>query len=125
MALVSGMVALIDDEESVRRALKRLLRVAAFEVETYSSGAEFLAALGRRTPDCVIADVHMPGLSGFDVLEQVVARHRGLPVILVTAFDDPDFEPRARNAGAYRFLRKPVPGETLIEVVRSAIGLRG
>ena len=124
MGTVRGRVALIDDEESVRRALKRLLRVAAFEVETYSSGAEFLAALDRRPPDCVIADVHMPGLTGFDVLERVAARLSGLPVILITASDDADVEPRARRAGAYRFLRKPVPSETLIEVVRSAIGLR-
>jgi len=117
-----GFIALVDDEESVRRALKRLLRAVDFDVETFASAAEFLASLKQRRPECVIVDVHMPGMTGFDLLHQLEAVDAHLPAILITAFDDPDFEPRAMRAGAYRFLRKPVPSEALIEAVRAAVG---
>jgi len=115
-------VALVDDEESIRRALKRLLRVAEFEVETYASGPEFLASLEHRKPDCVIVDVHMPGMTGFDVVHRLGSDNAGIPAILITAFDDPDFETRAKRVGACRFLRKPIPGDKLIEAVRAALG---
>ena len=122
MGTIRGFVALVDDEESVRRALKRLLRVAEFEVETFASGAEFLSSLKWRRPDCVIVDVHMPGMTGLDLLLELRSAHAGLPAILVTAFDDPDFALRAKRAGAYRFLRKPIASEKLIEAVQAAIG---
>ena len=115
-------VALVDDEESVRRALKRLLRVAEFDVETFASGSEFLASLECRKPDCVILDIHMPGMTGFDVVHRLEANRAGIPAILITAFDDPDFEFRAKSVGAYRFLRKPIPGDKLINAVRAAVG---
>ena len=117
-----GFVALVDDEESVRRALKRLLRVAEFDVETFASGPEFLASLAGRKPDCVILDIHMPGMTGFDVVTRLESDKADIPAILITAFDDPDFESRAKRIGAYRFLRKPVPGEKLIDAVRAAVG---
>ena len=122
MRPVRGFVALVDDEESIRRALKRLLRVADFDVETFASGAEFIASLQWRRPDCVIVDVHMPGLTGFDVLSRLTQGGSCIPTILITAFDDPEFEQRARRGGAYRFLRKPIASEKLIEAVRAAVG---
>lgn len=122
MRTARGLVALVDDEESVRRALKRLLRVADFEVETFASGSEFLASLKDRRPDCVVVDIHMPGMTGFDLLQTLGSTQSNIPAILITAFDDPEFELRAKRGGAYRFLRKPIAGERLIEAVKAAVG---
>nr|WP_281720699.1 response regulator [Nitrosomonas nitrosa] len=122
MRNIRGFVALIDDEESVRRALKRVLRVADFDVETFASGGEFMTSLQWRRPDCVIVDVHMPGITGFDVLRQLSKEEPSIPTILITAFDDPEFEFRAKRCGAYRFLRKPITSEKLIEAVQAAVG---
>ena len=117
-----GLIALVDDEESVRRALKRLLRVAEFDVETFASGSEFLDSLKDRRPNCVVLDIHMPGMTGFDLLHVLTTTHSDIPAILITAFDDPEFELRAKRAGAYRFLRKPIAGEKLIRAVQAAVG---
>ena len=67
MSGAAALIAIVDDEESVRKALSRLLRAAGFSVETYSSGAEFLRAVEIRLPQCVVLDLRMPHVSGFDV----------------------------------------------------------
>ena len=107
-------IALVDDESSVRIALGRLLRVADYEVRVYASGEEFLGALGDDLPDCALLDVHLPGLSGIEVLMRLQISHPQLPVVFITASHDPAIELSAMRAGGQRVLRKPVSGSELL-----------
>ena len=117
-------VAVVDDEAPGRIALRRLLRLTDYEVEEFASGEAFLASLGTRRPDCVILDVHMPGLSGFDVQSRLQAMRADLPVIFITASDDPDLDRRALEAGGRRLLRKPFSNDDLLATVDSALRRR-
>jgi len=118
------LIAVVDDEESVRRALGRLLRSADHDVRSYASGSEFLSSFPSEIPDCLILDVHMPGLTGFDVLARLQAADARLPTIVITGFDDPDAEPRARRLGAVEFLRKPFREDELLEAVGRAVSAK-
>ena len=115
------LIAVVDDEESIRRALGRLLRSAGHEVQSYASGAEFLSSLSSGRPECLIVDVHMPGLTGFDVLARLRADGVRLPAIVITGFDEPDAESRAARLGAAKFLRKPVREDELLDAVELAV----
>jgi len=117
-------VAVVDDEESVRKALERLLRAAGLEVETFASGDEFLASLGERRPDCVLLDLHMPTLDGFEIHERLAAEGIVLPVIVVTGQDKPEYRTRARELGVAAYLCKPVQGTVLLDAILAADGRR-
>jgi FixJ family two-component response regulator len=114
-------IALVDDEASVRVALARLLRMADYEVLAYASGEEFLAALGDCRPDCALLDVHLPGLTGIQVQLRLQAGHVPLPVVFITASDDPAVERGALNAGGLRVLRKPFSSQELLASIVSAL----
>jgi CheY-like chemotaxis protein len=92
-------IAVVDDEVPVRTALGRLLRLADYEVATFGSGEEFLASLAARPPDCVILDVHMPGLSGYDVQSRLRAERIDVPVVFITASDDLTLDRTVSEAG--------------------------
>lgn len=125
MATVAHLIAVVDDEPSVCRALERLLRSAAFEVETFVSGAAFLASLTRRVPDCVVLDLHMPGLNGFDVQARLAANPAtDVAVVIMTAHDSPEAHQRALTGGASAYLRKPIDARPLLEAIRAAIARR-
>jgi FixJ family two-component response regulator len=111
------LIAVVDDEESIRRALGRLLRSAGHEVRSYASGTEFLGSLSSGCPECLILDVHMPGLTGFEVLARLQTDGVRVPTVVITGFDEPDAEPRAMRLGAVKFLRKPVREDELLEAV--------
>jgi FixJ family two-component response regulator len=113
------LVAIVDDEESVRRALERLLRSAGLNVVTFADGREFLLSLASHSPDCLVLDLHMPGFSGFDVMDAVPD---SLPVIAITGQDSRATQARAGRAQAY--LRKPVNDEALLEAIVSAVFLK-
>ena len=81
-------IAVVDDEAPVRAALGRLLRLADYAVTSFASGEEFLAAFDSRKPDCIVLDVHMPGLSGISVWSELRARHSDVPIIFITASDE-------------------------------------
>jgi FixJ family two-component response regulator len=112
------VIALVDDEESVRRALTRLLRSAAIDAHGFATGEEFLAAMDDLQPDCVLLDLHMPGMSGFEVLAQLRGR---LPVVVITGHDTPEAEARSLAGGAAAYLRKPVNDRVLLDAVTAAI----
>ena len=112
---------MVDDEAQGRTALRRLLRLTDYEVEEFASGEAFLASLETRRPDCVVLDVHMPGLSGFDVQARLQSMHADIPVIFITASDDPDLDRRAREAGGRRLLRKPFSNDDLLATVDTAL----
>jgi FixJ family two-component response regulator len=118
------MVYLIDDDESVRRALQRLLRSAGLGVTAFSSAEEFLQSgnLDEKQA-CIILDIHMPALTGFDLQEKLNSKGIRIPVITVSAFDDAKTRERARKLGATAFFRKPVDGEALIDAIHWAIGI--
>ena len=117
-------VALVDDEAPVRAALGRLLRLADFTVLAFASGEEFLDSLAARVPDCVLLDVHMPGLTGPQVQARLRAAGLKLPVVFITASDDADVERRALEAGGLQVLHKPFTNETLLDALRLALSPR-
>jgi FixJ family two-component response regulator len=116
-----SLVAVVDDEESVRRALGRLIRSAGFGVEMFGSGVDFMQSLQRNRPDCVVMDLRMPVVDGFEL--QAALRRSGvvLPVVVITGDDSPDSRERALRSGARAYLRKPVDDALLIEAIRDAV----
>lgn len=124
MGRAKPFVVVVDDDESVSRAIKRLLRSVGIESESFASGEAFLEALASiRTyhPACVILDVQMPGLSGLDVQRRLAGTD--LPIIFITAHDDGGIREEALSAGALAYLRKPFNDETFVRTVRAAMGI--
>lgn len=113
-------VAVVDDKEPVRKALMRLMRSAGLSVETFGSGAEFLQSLETRVPSCVVLDLHMPDMNGFNVQAHLARKYAALPVIIVTGHDLPTTRERAMARGASAFLRKPVHERTLLDAISAA-----
>jgi FixJ family two-component response regulator len=114
-------IAVVDDEASVLTALGRLLRLADYEVSAFACGEDFLASLSTRRPDCVILDVHMPGLSGFDVQARLCAAHSDIPVVFITAVDDLALDRKVATGGATKLLRKPFSNDALLAAVGAAL----
>jgi FixJ family two-component response regulator len=114
-------VAIVDDEEPVRKALKRLLRASGLEAETYASGKDFLAANAERSPDCVILDLHMPGMSGLQVLQELKAARSVLPAVVITAYDEPATREQCLAAGAAAYLRKPLDERLLLNAISANV----
>lgn len=115
------LVAIVDDEESVRRALGRLVRSAGFHVQTYASGAEFLHSLGGASPQCVVLDLRMPQMSGFDVQARLATMNTGLPVVIITGDDSTEIRHKSLAGGALAYLRKPVDEAMLLHAIEGAI----
>jgi FixJ family two-component response regulator len=113
-------IAVVDDEEPVRKALMRLMRSAGLTVETFGSGAEFLKSLETRLPDCVVLDLQMPHMDGFKVQTHLARKCAALPVIIVTGHDFPMARERAMAGGALAFLRKPVHDRILLDAISTA-----
>jgi FixJ family two-component response regulator len=122
MSAALPLIAIVDDEESVRRALERLLRSAEMEARVFASGESFLAALADLRPDCLVLDLHMPGASGFEIMARVQAR---LPVVIITGHDTPEAEARSLAGGAAFYLRKPINDRVLLEAIATAIASSG
>ena len=114
------LIAVVDDEEPVRKALMRLMCSAGLSVETFGSGAEFLKSLDTRLPDCVVLDLHMPQMDGFSVQVSLGRKCAALPVIILTGHDLPQARERAMQGGASAFLRKPVLDRTLLDAISAA-----
>jgi FixJ family two-component response regulator len=115
--MVSPLVCIVDDDRSLLRALGRLLRIAGFSVEAFASAEEFLEAKHRAPPCCLVLDVRLSGMSGFELHEALVATGTPPPVVFITAHDDPETRERARRTGAIQYLRKPFEEVALIEAL--------
>jgi FixJ family two-component response regulator len=124
MGSIVPYVAIVDDEEPVRKALKRLLRASGLDAESYASGQDFLEAAVLREPDCVLLDLHMPRMSGLQVLRALQAARRALPIIVITAHDAPETREQCLAAGASAFLRKPLEEHELLDTITAALGAR-
>ena len=125
MTSADPAIAVVDDEAPVRTMLRRVLRLAGYEVAAFASGEEFLSSLAERVPACVLLDVHMPQLSGFDVQSRLSAMHADVPVIFITASDDPALEKLVLEAKGLELLRKPFSSERLLSAVAAALKSRG
>ena len=115
---IRPLVAVVDDEDSIRKALKRLLRSAGLAVECYASGPEFLQSLSVQRPDCIVLDIRMQGMTGFDVQARLKAAHVSIPIIFITATDE---QTRAMQSGAAAVLRKPFGDQAPLQAVASAV----
>jgi FixJ family two-component response regulator len=115
-------IAVVDDETSVGRALARLLRVHGYAVDLFEEGWSLLRAHEVRPYACILLDLHMPGMSGFEVLGALFRQQSSVPVIVITAKDEAGTEERVRDQGAAGYLKKPVDEVPLLEAVVKAIG---
>ncbi|HEX3561086.1 MAG TPA: response regulator [Pyrinomonadaceae bacterium] len=118
-----GVIAIVDDDESVRQALRRLINSVGFKVETFASAEEFLSSARAPGPDCLILDVRLPGMSGLELQSRLVAANYQLPIIFISAYDDGQTRLRALAAGAIELLPKPFSAEALFEAINSALTL--
>ena len=115
------LVHVVDDDDSLRKAITRLLRAAGYEVRAYSSAGEFALSHRDNRRGCVLLDMRMPGPSGLDLQEALAREDEPLPVIFLTAHGDVPTSVRAMKAGAVDFLTKPVKRDTLLSAVRTAL----
>ena len=115
------VIAIVDDEESIRKAMTRLMRSVGLGVETFDSGAAFLKFVDTRLPDCLVLDLHMPEMNGFAVQAHLTKAHPAVPVIIMTGHDSPNDRECAMERGASVFLRKPVDECALLEAISTAI----
>ena len=115
----AAYIAVVDDEPAVCKAFGRLLRAAHFDVQTFGSGADLLASLPSRKPHCVVLDLHMPDMNGFEVQSRLAAIDVG--VVIISADDSRESRQRVMDRGAAAYLHKPVDREALVDAVRSAI----
>jgi FixJ family two-component response regulator len=115
------LVAIVDDDDSVRGTLKELLRAAGFSSRTFESAEDFLESGHQQETACLITDIRMPGMSGLDLQARLNAQHCRIPTIFITAHGDEEMRFQALRAGAVEFLPKPFDDEVLIESVRAAL----
>ena len=117
------MIGVVEDDPSFRRALRRLLSAAGFSVATFASAEEYLASERTGAPACLVLDVHLDGMSGFDLLQRLATAGVLIPTIFITAHDDPVTRERARSGVAY--LQKPFREDALIGAIHQALEGRG
>ncbi|MGA7809916.1 response regulator transcription factor [Bradyrhizobium sp.] len=114
-------ISVIDDDESFRLALVGSLRSLGYDTRGFASVEEFVAGDGEASSDGVITDLHMPGMSGIDLIRQLKAQGSALPVILITGRPEPGLEAKAAAAGAACLLRKPFETDALIDCLEKAL----
>jgi len=114
-------VVVVDDDSSFLRAQERLLRAAGFEPLGYPSGESFLQESPHPPIDCVILDIRLGTMTGFDLARQLAAEGSRAPVIFITAHDEPEAREQARQMGCAAYLRKPFSAQSLIEAIRRAL----
>lgn len=115
------IIAVVDDDASVRKALRRLLHSAGMEVRLYDSALDYLGAQPHPDAEVVITDVRMPGMNGLELQQRLHESFPALPVIVVTAYETPSAREQAMANGAVAFLRKPFEGRALLQAVSTAL----
>jgi FixJ family two-component response regulator len=114
-------ISIVDDDASIREALTSLMRSVRFRVDAFGSAEEFLASGRVNDTACLIVDVYLPGMSGFQLQDYVNVERAGIPIIFITAHADEGSRQRAVKGGAIAFLRKPVRREILFPAIQSAL----
>ena len=115
------LVAIVDDDDSVRSALQGLLKAVGLPAQAFASAEEFLKSGQLHQTACLIADILMPGMSGLELQAKLNAEHCRIPTIFITAHGDANLRMQALRAGAVEFLAKPFDDEALLESVRGAL----
>jgi len=117
MAQESFTVYVIDDDASIRRALKRLLKSAGYHAATFESAEAFMNCPSTGGEGCLLLDILLPGMTGLELQENLAARGAKVPVIFMTAHDNPQWQERVEKAGALAYLRKPFDEHALLDAV--------
>jgi len=117
----SALVSIVDDDVSMREALRGLLRAIGLDAEAFASAEEFLVSGRISTTACLLLDVRMPGLSGLQLQERLVASGSRIPIIFISAHSDEVTRARAIEAGAIGFLQKPFSDDAVLEAIARAV----
>lgn len=120
-SVCKALIAVVDDEEPIRKALQRLLRSAGFETVAFASGLEFLESLATVRPQCLVLDLHMPDMTGFQLLERLADTDKQIPVLILTGHDSDEIRDKALIWRPAAYLRKPVHDQTLLDALELAL----
>jgi FixJ family two-component response regulator len=115
------LIAIVDDDESVRSALQGLMKAVGLPAQSFASAEEFLGSAQHRETGCLIADIRMPGMSGLELQATLNADDCKIPIIFITAHGDEKMRMQALRAGAVEFVAKPFDDEALVASVRAAL----
>ena len=116
----TGFIAIVDDDEPLREALRSVLKAAGFFARTFASAEEFLACEDCDETACLVLDVRLPAMSGIELQKRLAQSHRRLPIIFITAHGDASLRDSLMRAGAVAFLNKPVRSDALLTEIRRA-----
>ena len=117
----ASLVSVVEDDQFFRESMRRLMRSLGYSVEAFPSAADFLASPRLVETACLIADIHMPAMTGLELYRRLIDLGHAIPTILVTAYPDEDVRTRALNDGVVCYLRKPVDEEQLVRCLRMAL----
>jgi FixJ family two-component response regulator len=118
---VEHLVSIIDDDESMRLALVGLIRSLGYEARGFASAHEFLDGGQESSVSCLIVDIQLPGMTGIELMELLRSKKNRVPVIVITARNEPGLEERAAASGAIGYLKKPFPPQTLVDCIETAL----
>jgi FixJ family two-component response regulator len=116
------LISIVDDDVSVARALRRLIGAAGYLVETFASAREFLGSTPSTRTACLVLDIYMEEMTGFELQDQLEADRLAIPIIFMTAHDDPATRERIRRSGAAGYLGKPFDGQALLDAILRVAG---
>jgi FixJ family two-component response regulator len=120
-----SLISVVDDDESIRRTTTFLIESFGFRAAAFESAESFLKSAQLRDTSCLILDVLLPGMNGFELQRELAAAGYGIPIVFITSYEDNESRGRAMRAGAVAFLSKPFRDEQLLQIVRSALHLDG
>jgi len=115
------LVAIVDDDQSIRNATRDLLRAAGFSTATFEDAESFLGSASRAAAACLVADMRMPGMTGLELHQELIASGQGIATVIITAHPEELAQSRARDAGITCYLTKPFTPDELLECVREAL----
>jgi FixJ family two-component response regulator len=119
--LANTLITVIDDDEDVRVSIRSLMESLRFTIEAFPSAADFLASSSIRDTRCLIADVHMPRMTGLELHRHLIQSGHAIPTILITAYPDDSVRDRALKQGVICYLSKPIDEDGLLSCIRSAL----
>lgn len=119
----TGMIAIVDDDHLIRRSLERLLKSVGLKAESFPSAEDFLEAGNHEGICCIVLDVVLPGMNGFELDRRLATEPNRLPVVFISAHDEEEMRDRAARAGAIAFLGKPFDDNALLNAVHTALAL--
>jgi FixJ family two-component response regulator len=122
VAMTSGLISVVDDDESIRRTTTFLIESFGFRAAAFESAENFLKSGQLHETSCLIVDVQMPGMNGLELQSELAAAGYDIPIVFVTAYDNKVSRQQAMQAGAVAFLAKPFGDEQLLQTVRLALG---